>query len=458
MYKRSIGGWAKHWDFILIDAICLQIAFILSYWLRYQGFFDLVRRNAYRTTAVVMLLLSAIVAILFNTMHNVLTRGLWLEIKSTFWQTVITFGGIVLLLFTAKDSSHVSRIVMYLTMGIYAVLAISTRLLYRKFLLTHKREKPKRSMLLVGDEVGIERALKAFEAHPEEGVSIKNVVRVSGSHSEDPVKLDNAADYIRNEWIDEVYIACADVSLVPSSLISACSEMAVTVHQQIFMGEELSDRQWVEKIAKQPVLTTSVNIPRPKQLLFKRCVDIIAGLFLSILAIVVIILSTPFIFLSSPGPILIRFERIGQNGRKFHMFLIRTMYMDAASRDANKRVIKGIGSFLRRWSLDQLPKGFNVLFGSMSLVGTRAPSVSEWEGYKYHHRARLACKPGIVGLFHVFGGGKALTFEEATEIDTEYITNWSLGLDWQILFSPGSLRNRYRRESDGDKPGKTGVE
>ena len=69
---------------------------------------------------------------------------------------------------------------MYLTMGIYAVLAFITRVLYRKFLLTHKREKPKRSMLLVGDDVGIGRALKAFEAHPEEGVSIKNIVSVSG--------------------------------------------------------------------------------------------------------------------------------------------------------------------------------------------------------------------------------------------------------------------------------------
>lgn len=443
MYKRSIDGWAKHWDFILLDTIVLQISFILAYYVRYNVFFTFESRNPYRTSAFVLLLLSVIIAIVFNTMHNVLSRGVFEEIKCSVIQVGIVFAGIVLLLFSDKASNRVSRIVLYTTMILYFVVGIIVRAVYKKLLINIKKVRPHREMLLIGDERGIEKALNAFKAHPEEGLNIKSVVRVDGSsHSgEKNIELSNAAEYIRNEWIDEVYIACAEQSLVPVELITACSQMAITVHQQMFVNEDLSDRQWVEKIAKLPVLTTSVNIPRPRQIIAKRIVDIISGLLLSILAVIVLIISTPIIKIASPGPVLLKLERIGQNGRKFHMYMIRTMYMDA--KDRPDKVIKGIGTFLRRWSLDQLPKGFNVLIGTMSLVGTRAPSTAEWESYKYHHRARLSCKPGITGLFQVCGGGKVLSFEEATAIDTEYITNWSMSLDMKILFAPGSLRKQY---------------
>ena len=462
MYRRSLESWAKHWDFILIDAVCLQISFILAYLIRWYSLPVYSSRNAYRTTAIVLFLLGIIVAIFFNTMHNVLKRGLWEELKNTVLQCGLVFAAIVWILFSAKDSSHVSRIVMYLTMGLYAVIGLITRLIYKRILLSHKRRTPKREMVLVGDAKGVERALAAFETHPEESVNVKAVVRVddpSSSSAGDTeaekgyiqVEPAHAAEYIRNEWIDEVYVAVADSDLLPETLISQCSEMAVTVHQQLFMGESLNDHQLVERIAKQPVLTTSINIPKARQLLVKRLVDIITGLVLSLLSLITLIICAPFIKIISPGPVLLRYERIGQNGRKFRMYMIRTMYMDAANRPENDRIIKGIGSFLRRCYLDELPKGFNVLTGSMSLVGTRAPSVEEWEKYEYRHRARLACKPGITGLWQVCNtasraGVKALSFEEATAIDTEYITNWSLGLDLSILLTPGVVRERYAQK------------
>ena len=440
MYKRSVEGWAKHWDFILIDTICLQISFFIAYYIRYAAFFTYSKRNPYRTTALVLLLLSVAVAIGFNTMHNVLSRSLWLEIRNTVVQCGLVFAGIVIILYSAKDSNHVSRIVMYLAMILYGVSAFITRIIYKKILIASKRAGAKRVMLLAGDEIGVAQAKAALERHPEEAVSIRAVVRVDGTAD---VELADAAEYIRNEWIDEVYVACADPKLIPAELIKACSEMAVTVHQQIFLDDEVNDHILLEKIAKQPVLTTSINIPKLSQLLIKRCVDIIGGLLLSVLAVIILIIFTPFIKIISPGPVLLSFERIGQNGMKFKMYMMRTMYMDAASRPEGQMHIKGIGSFLRRWSLYQLPKGFNVLLGQMSLVGTRAPYVTEWEGYEYRHRARLACKPGITGLYVVCGRGKELAFEEATVLDTEYITNWSPALDMRILLTPGTIRKRY---------------
>lgn len=97
------------------------------------------------------------------------------------------------------------------------------------------------------------------------------------------------------------------------------------------------------------------------------------------------------------------------------------------------KVKKGIGNFIRDWSLDEFPQFFNVLKGDMSLVGTRPPTLDEWERYEPHHRARLAVRPGITGLWQVSGRSKITDFEEVVRLDTKYIVEWSMALDIKIL-------------------------
>ena len=96
--------------------------------------------------------------------------------------------------------------------------------------------------------------------------------------------------------------------------------------------------------------------------------------------------------------------------------------------------ITPFGKFIRKTSLDEFPQFFNVLKGDMSLVGTRPPTPDEWEKYEAHHRARMATKPGITGLWQVSGRSEITDFEEVVRLDTQYITNWSLVLDAKLLF------------------------
>lgn len=104
--------------------------------------------------------------------------------------------------------------------------------------------------------------------------------------------------------------------------------------------------------------------------------------------------------------------------------------------DNDPRIIggeKGIGGIIRKYSIDEFPQFWNVLKGDMSLVGTRPPTVDEWEKYDLRHRVRLATKPGITGMWQVSGRSDITDFEEVVRLDREYIVGWSLGLDVKIL-------------------------
>ena len=190
--------------------------------------------------------------------------------------------------------------------------------------------------------------------------------------------------------------------------------------------------------------------------------DICGGIVGCILTGIIFIFIAPAIYIQSPGPIFFKQKRIGQNGKHFYMYKFRSMYMDAEERkkalmkqnkmsdgmmfkiDDDPRIIgsekkdkngnpAGIGNFIRRTSLDEFPQFFNVLKGDMSLVGTRPPTLDEWEKYDLHHRVRMSIKPGITGLWQISGRSDITDFEEVVRLDREYIQNWSIWLDLKIL-------------------------
>lgn len=479
MYRRATEGWAKHWDFILLDTICLQVAYIIAYWVRFGTDRFVYQHEEYRVVGLWLALFSVMAAVLFNTMHTVLRRSVWQEIRRTAAQCLLVFAAIIIFLFSKKDSDSVSRIIIYVTLGIYLVLSFTTRMLYKRFLIRHRRMRKKREMLLVAeDRSGAEAAIAGFNDRPEESINVCGVVLTKEGEGISEVsgvplvaRPEEAADYICANWIDEVYVAAPEASL-PEDLLAHCAEMGVTVHQELVRPMGLQREQRVEQIARKPVLTSSIRMAKPWQLVVKRVIDIVAGLILSIPAALSIVVLTPVIKSLSSGPVLLRQERIGQHGRKFRMLSIRTMYMDAKRRMKEwheehpdekltmkndprligNRTLKdgtvknGVGYTARLLSLDVLPQAFNVLCGQMSLVGTRAPSVEEWEKYQYHHRVRLACKPGITGLWQASGKSRTMSFEEATALDTEYIANWSLGLDGKILFRTLGVEKRQKTE------------
>ena len=468
MYKRSTQGWMKHLDFILLDVISLHLAYVLAYFLRYNTGSPYADQE-YLSMAVVLTVVDVLVAVLFDTMHNILQRGKWLELAAMVKHAVFVFAVLAIYLFSVKMGSEYSRITMYLTFGFHMLFGYGLRQLWKWFIVKKGVKVEKRSLLLVADADNVQDVLMNLQMEAQQVNPVTAIVltacdvfpcEINGI----PVvaKMDEAAEYICREWVDEVLIASEKEADQAARLGMQCQEMGVAVHRIIAQKLPVGQRQFVEKMGTYTVLTSSINYANPVHLLLKRCMDIVGALVGCLFTGMIVALIGPIIYKASPGPIFFTQERVGQNGRRFKLLKIRSMYLDAEERkkdllsqnrvsdgmmfklDFDPRIIgnevlpdgtkkTGIGEFIRKTSLDEFPQFINVLKGDMSLVGTRPPTMDEWEKYKLHHRARLAMKPGITGMWQVSGRSNITDFEEVVKLDTKYITEWSLGLDLKIL-------------------------
>ena len=240
----------------------------------------------------------------------------------------------------------------------------------------------------------------------------------------------------------------------PEDLIEQLTETGVTVHLNLSkITNKTGKRQFVEKVGNYTVLTTSLNYASFGQLFLKRLMDIFGGLAGCIFTGIITLFVGPAIYIASPGPIFFSQERVGKNGKKFKMYKFRSMYIDAEERkaelmkenklgdgkmfkmDFDPRVIgnkvlpngthkTGVGDFIRRTSLDEYPQFLNVLKGDMSIVGTRPPLISETNLYEPRHKARLAIKPGITGMWQVSGRSDITDFEEVVRLDKDPDPAW----------------------------------
>lgn len=469
MYRKKSEGWKKHFDFILLDIISLHIAFVLAYAVRY-GLGRSCYMTPYWNVLLMLTLFSVLVIIFFESLKNVLKRGLYKEFVMTIKHVGLVALLLAFYLFSTKTSEAVSRTTLYLFGFFYAVISFVFRIAWKSYLKKHHSESGMRSLVIVTTSQMVNKVVNNILHHNYEGFHIAGIAVVdknlTGAMIEGiPVVAgrEDVVDYVCREWVDEVFINFPSYEPYPKQLIEQFAEMGVVVHMKLMKTSEFEGRkQFVERMGNYTVLTTSVNYASIRQLFLKRTMDICGALVGCLITGILFIILGPIIYSQSPGPIFFTQTRVGKNGKLFKMYKFRSMYMDAEERkkelmaqnrvkdgmmfklDWDPRIIgskmlpdgtvkKGIGNFIRDWSLDEFPQFINVLKGDMSLVGTRPPTVDEWEKYELHHRVRLAMKPGVTGMWQVSGRSNITDFEEVVKLDTQYISQWNLGLDIKIL-------------------------
>ena len=471
MYRKKTSSWLKHWDFILLDLILLEVSYLLAQWLRHGTAYYReapLYRNVFFTIAAIDL----VVGLMMGSYRGILRRGYWLEAKAVAKHAIIVTVCVIVYLFAMKESSNYSRVVTFAFPIISICVLYIGRILLKKWLSKHRGPASgKRAILLIGGKKNYREIVEAFTGNPYSEFHVMGIGIIDAKENEIPnyhgfpVFCGESAieDFAQLNWVDEALFSIPTELELPNKLIENFGIMGITVHIKLARVADDSSNQIVEKLEGYTVLSISINMVSTGQLIFKRTMDICGGLVGMLLTGIIFIFVAPIIYVKSPGPIFFKQVRIGKNGKKFNIYKFRSMYMDAEERkkelmkqnrvkdgmmfklEWDPRIIgtkklpdgtikKGIGNIIRDFSLDEFPQFFNVLKGDMSLVGTRPPTVDEWDKYDLHHRARLATKPGITGMWQVSGRSNITDFEDVVKLDRQYIAEWNFALDIKILF------------------------
>lgn len=475
MYQRNPKGPIKHLDFFLMDVLCAELSLYLAFVLRNHRF-DMYSNDLYRNMAVMLAFVCVTVGFLCETYSGILKRGYYREFRKAVNHVFIVsmLTGIALLV--TKTAMQYSRQVYVTTVLFYLVSTYITRLILKQVILRVMKTRITRSLLLISTKECVKENLDYLRGHSLQQYQVSGIVLLdedfrinSGKDWTDvdgiPIVGDPTCmyEFASKEWVDEILICVPQDVQLPEGMLSRFKMMGITTHVKLTTVFNLEgERQYVEKINGITVLTNSIRYVMPRQLVGKRIMDILGGLVGTLITVILTIIIGPIIYIQSPGPIFFKQERIGKNGKKFMMYKFRSMYLDAEERKAelmkqnpdrdermfkmefDPRIIgckmnpdgtikKGIGNFIRDYSLDEFPQFINVLKGDMSIVGTRPPLPSEWEKYELHHRSRLAIKPGITGKWQTSGRSNIMDFDEVVKLDNEYIQEWNLGYDIRLL-------------------------
>jgi exopolysaccharide biosynthesis polyprenyl glycosylphosphotransferase len=318
-----------------------------------------------------------------------------------------------------------------------------------------------RHVLVIGYTSQSREFVRRILAAPELGYRVHGFVLgrgVSAASFEDEDRrapavlgsIDRLRSILEERTIDEL-ILCAPFA-----------ENAEDILSTIKLGEELgivvrvvldpADRGYIHRMQFEyfgrDTVVTFFRQNLILQLALKRAIDVTLSAVLLVLLSPLLAVVAIVIKLTSPGPILFVQDRVGMNQRPFRLFKFRSMVADAEARKAelsglnemdgpvfkirsDPRTTK-IGRLLRKTSIDELPQLFNVLNGTMSLVGPRPPVPSEVEKYDWLYRRRLSIRPGITCLWQIYGRNE-LSFKQWMELDRVYVETWSLWLDIKIL-------------------------
>lgn len=471
MYRRRFQNWMKHIDFLIQEIICFQLAFCAACVLRH-GWMNPYSSVLYRNTAVVAAMIQILIIVGLNVFRNILWRGYYKEFVNSVKTVAMVMLLTVFYLFLIQQGETFSRFVLIAAAGYYWILCYLFRNLRKYYLRLKSADNAgKKSIIVVTTSRWAEKAVRHICEKNVIEFSITGIVLLDSdlpTQNEQVKKIGgiavvagrgNAVEYICRDWVDEVFLDIEEMDDNCRELIHIMADMNMVVHICIGDNEDFPmQRKEIQEIGDCIVITMSSHVRNMGEAFVKRSMDVAGGVVGCLLTGILFLFLAPAIYIHSPGPVFFSQMRVGRNGKLFRIYKFRSMYMDAEERkkeladrnevkdgrmfkiDNDPRIIgsekgpgRGIGNFIRRTSLDEFPQFLNVLRGEMSLVGTRPPTLDEWERYEPHHRGRMSIKPGLTGMWQVSGRSDVSDFEEVVALDRKYIAEWSLGLDVKIL-------------------------
>lgn len=458
MYQRKL----KFQNFILmiIDAVSMIVCYLFANFLRLElrpNPFDIEMNDVIGSLWLVFLAYFC-VFIFFNMNRYLMRRDKYEEFVYVLKVNAFVAAVLAVIFFLARQMEFLSRGVWVVTVLCNIILMYAGHLAAKQILLRQYTVGDKLYMYLVTTSDRVERVVSQLKESEEfhsyvVRIAILDVDRRGQKIDGIPVvaTLEDLFEDARKEVVDVAYINISySTGKSLERYIREFEEMGITVQLNINVLERQEGfGKQIDMIGDYPVVSFAPRFFDYNKLVMKRIIDIVGALIgLAITAVVTVFLA-PVLKLESPGPLVFRQKRVGKNGRYFYIYKFRSMYRDAEERKAalmEKNEMKGlmfkmtddprvtkVGKFIRATSIDELPQFWNILKGDMSLVGTRPPTVDEFQQYEARHKRRLSMKPGLTGMWQVSGRSNIEDFEEVVRMDLDYIDNWSLQLDAKII-------------------------
>ncbi|MBF4614143.1 sugar transferase [Curtobacterium sp. VKM Ac-1376] len=354
-------------------------------------------------------------------------------------------------------------------LGILVLLL--SRWMWRQWLVAQRqRGAYSATVLLVGSPASVLHIGRELGRSPEAGYRVVGAVVSNNLHGLLPGStihshggFDDVGSALRETGADTVVITSSDD--LPPERVRQLSWSLEPGRQHLVVAPSLTDiggpRIHTRPVQGLPLIHVETPTYSGRKLYTKRAFDLVGATLLVIVLSPLLLALALLVKATSTGPVFFRQERVGLNGSTFEMIKFRSMVVHAEDRlqelssldravgndvlfkMRNDPRVTRVGAFMRRYSLDEVPQLFNVLAGSMSLVGPRPPLSREVARYDTHVHRRFLVKPGMTGLWQV-SGRSDLSWEDSVRLDLYYVENWSITGDLIILWR--TVRAVFRPE------------
>lgn len=446
---------------VVFDAIVVVLSYAFAWWLKFaSGIVDreigVLSFEFYMKALILIVPLYLLLYYAFNLYAPKRVQGRRLELSNIIMANtigiLIVFAGFFLVLSYSEDAKNFSRSMFVYFYVINIVFEEIERLFIRAFLRSiRRRGYNQKHILLVGYSKAAEQYIDRIKQNPQWGYDVQGIlddniargtiykgVKVIGS-------IGNLEYILPQNKLDEIAITLGlEEYYKLSKIVAECEKSGVHTKFIPDYGNIIPTRPYTEDLLGLPVINIRyVPLSNTFNALIKRLTDIIGAVVCIIVFSPLMLASAILVKTTSQGPLIFKQERVGLHNKPFKMYKFRTMYVQTEEEEKkgwtqkNDPRVTRVGAILRKTSLDEFPQLFNVLKGDMSLVGPRPERPQYVEKFREEiprYMIKHQVRPGMTGWAQVNGYRGDTSIQKRIECDLYYIENWTLGLDFKILF------------------------
>ena len=441
---------------ILIDAIVIMVSYWLSWFLKFQtSFFDSEGgRLSFQRYMGTLLLIVPVYLILYSAFSLYTPKrvqGRRLELANIVKANTIGLFILIVVLYVTKENDF-SRTVLFIFFFINIVAEELVRIIIRHVLRDiRKKGLNQKHILLVGYSRAAEEYIDRILSNPQWGYTVRGILddSVEAGTEYRGIKvlgrIDNLMIILPQNRLDEIAITLGlnDYSRL-EEIVALCEKSGVHTKFIPDYNNIIPTKPYTEDLLGLPVVNIRyVPLSNTFQFTLKRITDIFGSMAAIVVFSPAMLLCAILIKLTSKGPLIYKQVRVGLHNKEFEMYKFRSMEVQPEADEKKAWTVKndprvtGIGKFMRRTSLDELPQLFNIFKGDMSLVGPRPERPFFVEKFREEiprYMVKHQVRPGLTGWAQVNGYRGDTSIRKRIEYDLYYIENWTLGLDIKILF------------------------